>query len=207
MWLHNMCAFVTTLYRAVTNVASCITAWRGLHALGLTCSTQCAQACSHGPWPTAAASWDCSSQQLTASSTTSSTRMACPIPSAACWQVGSAGRGRCCSQNNVLSHDCWRGTAWLRSAVTQQAGSWKHRVSSYCCSGHFLVLAILNSAVRQHSFSLVSRLLFRRLWRAGAASGAIYRSPRGPRSAVIAAGLGAVAGTALVAARQVFPAL
>lgn len=42
---------------------------------------------------------------------------------------------------------------------------------------------------------------------AGAITGAVYRSPRGPRTALVAGALGAVAGSALVAVRQVFPSL
>jgi len=42
---------------------------------------------------------------------------------------------------------------------------------------------------------------------AGGVSGAIFRSPRGPRPALIAGAVGAVAGTVVVALRTIFPAL
>lgn len=126
----------------------------------------CVQECLHGPWPMAAASWDCSSQQLTASSTTSSTRMACPTHSAACWQVGSAWRGwgqhmveLCHMTAGRLQHDCTE-----HSHNQQQAGSQKHMVSIYCRSQRSWSqgLAVRQSAVSQHMPYLVSCLLRRR---------------------------------------------
>ncbi len=42
---------------------------------------------------------------------------------------------------------------------------------------------------------------------AGAITGALFRSPRGPRQALVAGCIGAVAGAGIIAARQVFPSL
>lgn len=42
---------------------------------------------------------------------------------------------------------------------------------------------------------------------AGAVTGALFRSPRGPRQALVAGAVGAVAGTGLLAVRKVFPSL
>lgn len=42
---------------------------------------------------------------------------------------------------------------------------------------------------------------------AGALSGAVYRSPRGPRQAAVAAGLGLIAGGGLASMRSIFPSL